>query len=391
MNGPVKTTSGEAYARQALLPEGFRDQLAPHAEQEATLVRGLMDTFLSHGYDRVSPPVVEYEDSLLIGAGATRGHQMFRVMDSETQRMMAVRSDMTVQLSRLASTRLADAARPLRLAYTGSVLRTKGSQIRPARQFIQAGVELVGCATVEAEVEVIAVAVEALQAVGIDNLTVDLTLAPLSSFVCDTLGVEGSLRNMVLEALDAKDVGALAQLAEKPRRLFEQLLASTGDAGEAIATLEGLSFSDEAAELVSRLAELVKKVQQRLPGVELTIDPCETHGFEYKSGIGFALFAKGGQSELGRGGRYLVQHPDGHTEEATGFSVYLDSLMAALPVASGVDKVFLPFGTDPGAANKLRKQGLRTIQGLTEVPESRQEAARLGCTHIYSDGAVEAL
>ena len=141
MNRPSQQMAGSSYARQALLPEGFRDQLSPKAEQEAALVRGLMDSFLSHGYDRVSPPLVEYEDSLLVGAGATRAKQMFRLMDPDTQRMMAIRADMTIQMARLAATRLTDTPRPLRLAYSGTVLRTKGSQMRPDRQFIQAGVE----------------------------------------------------------------------------------------------------------------------------------------------------------------------------------------------------------------------------------------------------------
>lgn len=391
MNGPTKTTSGEAYARQALLPEGFRDQLAPHAEQEATLVRGLVDTFLSHGYDRVSPPVVEYEDSLLVGPGATRAHQMFRVMDSETQRMMAIRSDMTIQMSRLASTRLADAPRPLRLAYTGNVLRTKGSQIRPARQFVQAGVELVGSATVEAELEVIVVAVEALQTIGVQDISVDLTIAPLASMLCEGFDFDTEARNSVLEALDAKDIGTIANLEGDAKMVFSALLDATGAGELAVQKLLALKLPGEAGALIERVAELVEKASARLSGVELTVDPCETHGFEYKTGIGFALFAKGGQSELGRGGRYLVQHPEGHSEDATGFSVYLDSLMATVANAEKAEKLYLPFGTGVEAAAKLRREGLRTIQGLTEVPDSRQEAARLGCTHIYSNGAVEAL
>ncbi len=391
MNGASKKTTGSAYARQALLPEGFRDQLAPRAEQEASLVRGLVDTFLSHGYDRVSPPVVEYEDSLLVGAGAARGHQMFRVMDPDTQRMMAVRSDMTIQMARLAATRLGDAPRPIRLAYAGSVLRTKGSQIRPARQFIQAGVELVGSSSVEAELEVIAVAVEALGAVGIKGLSLDLTLAPLAGILCESFGLDINVRTRVLEALDAKDVGALGQLADEPRALFSSLLSATGTAAAAMETLNNIGFEGGAADLIGRLGELVAMLIDRLPDLMITIDPCETHGFEYKSGIGFALFARGGKAELGRGGRYRVIHPDGSDEDATGFSVYLDSLMDALPCVDAANKLYLPFETSTEEADKLRAEGWRTIQGLTEEQDAPKEAARLSCSHLYFDGAVTAL
>jgi len=391
MNGPSKKVAGSTYARQALLPEGFRDQLVPFAEQEAHLVRNLVDTFLSHGYDRVSPPVVEYEDSLLVGAGATRAQQMFRVMDPDTQRMMAVRSDMTIQTARLAATRLADAPRPLRLAYAGSVLRTKGSQIRPARQFTQAGVELVGCESLEAELEVIAVAVEALHTVGIRDISVDLTLAPLARMVCKDFGFNETSTNHILEALDAKDIGALAKLPENSKGIFEKLLAAAAPAEISIKILTELKLSGEAGLLIKRVSDLVSMLLGRLRDVSFTVDPCETHGFEYKSGIGFALFAKGGASELGRGGRYMVIYPDGHAEEATGFSVYLDSLMAALPQAIPAQKMYLPFGVDIAAGVKMRNEGWRTIQGLTAGVDSLKEAARLGCSHIYSEGVIKAL
>ncbi len=391
MNGPSKKVAGSAYARQALLPEGFRDQLAPRSEQEASLVRKLVDTFLSHGHDRVSPPVVEYEDSLLVGAGSTRGQQMFRLMDPDTQRMMAVRADMTIQMARLAATRLADSQRPLRLAYAGSVLRTKGSQIRPDRQFVQAGVELIGSDSLEAELEVISISVEALEAVGIKDLSLDLTVAPLASLLCETFEFESNLRDHVLETLDAKDIGALSELAPEARKVFEKLLSAAGPASEAISVLASLNLKGEAASLVKRLSALVDMLTERLPEMQITIDPCETHGFEYKTGIGFALFAKGGKGELGRGGRYQVSHPDGHKEDATGFSVYLDSLMGAVAPISPIEKVYLPLGTSVAEGKKLREDGFRTIQGLTDGADSEKEALRLGCSHVYTEGAISAV
>ncbi|NVJ99677.1 MAG: ATP phosphoribosyltransferase regulatory subunit [Alphaproteobacteria bacterium] len=388
VNGPLKQVAGNAYARQALLPEGFRDQLAPKAEQEAALVRGLVDTFLSHGYDRVAPPLVEYEDSLLVGAGKTRAKQMFRLMDPDTQRMMAVRADMTIQMARLASTRLADAPRPLRLAYTGNVLRTKGSQLRPTRQFVQAGVELVGSPSLEAELEVIALAVEALAAVGIAELSLDLTVAPLVAMMCDQHKLTGDVRERVMAALEAKDIGGLAALDADARQDFEKLLQAAGPADQANKLLSELALKGAAGKLIARLGRLTDMILDRLPNLPVTIDPCESHGFEYKSGIGFALFAKGGEGELARGGRYLVSHPDGQAEEATGFSVYLDTLMKALPAPEKADHVFLPFGTKSSDGNKLRAEGWRTVQGLEGTVDPLSDAKRLGCSHILLDEQV---
>ncbi|WP_262691055.1 ATP phosphoribosyltransferase regulatory subunit [Kordiimonas aestuarii] len=391
MNGPRQQMTGSAYARQALLPEGFRDQLSPKAEQEAALVRGLVDSFLSHGYDRVSPPLVEYEDSLLVGPGASRAKQLFRLMDPDTQRMMAIRADMTIQMARLAATRLTDAPRPLRLAYTGNVLRTKGSQMRPDRQFVQAGVELVGAPSLEAELEVVILAVEALEAVGLTDISLDLTIAPLVAQMCDAHKLTGDVRAMVFEALDAKDIGALAALDGAARDEFEVLLNATGPGARAVKLLRGLELKGTPGKLVARLGRLLDMIVERFPSLSVTIDPCESHGFEYKSGIGFALFSKGGEGELGRGGRYLVTHPDGHEEEATGFSVYLDSLMKALPEAAAAQKVYLPHGVEASVGGRLRGEGWRTVQALAAEPDAREEAVRLGCSHIFLDDQIKAV
>lgn len=388
MNGPKSIKAGSDYARQALLPEGFRDQLAPKAEHEASLVRGLMDCFLSYGYDRVAPPVIEYEDSLLVGAGATRANSMFRVMDPDTQSMMAVRADMTVQIARLAATRLSDSARPLRLSYTGNVLRTKGSQVRPARQFVQAGIELIGSNSLEAEFEVVKVSIEALAGVGIEEMSIDLTLAPVLPMIADKHDLSEDLRDKAFDALNAKDKGGLAVLPEAAREDFESLLNAAGPAAKALTILKDMQMKGAAGQLIARLGRLVDMIETHLPALQVTVDACESHGFEYKSGIGFALFAKGNQSELGRGGRYLVVHPDGHTEEAAGFSVYMDSLIEALPAPQKPEKLFLPYGTSDKDAAAQRTAGWRTIQGLTEEADMVKEARRLGCSHVFRGGQI---
>ena len=123
-------------ADKALLPAGMSDVLAPHAQFEASVLEQLMEWFAGHGYDRVAPPLIEFEEALLTGIGAGLAGQTFRLMDLESQRMMGVRADMTPQIARIAAARLAKSPRPLRLSYAGSVLRVSGSQLRPERQFM---------------------------------------------------------------------------------------------------------------------------------------------------------------------------------------------------------------------------------------------------------------
>ena len=126
---------------RALLPAGLHDVLPREAAFEATIVERLMAEFALNGFERVKPPLIEFEASLLAGPGAAMATQTFRLMDPVSQRMLALRPDMTLQVARIATTRLANEPRPLRLSYGGQVLRVKGSQLRPERQFGQVGGE----------------------------------------------------------------------------------------------------------------------------------------------------------------------------------------------------------------------------------------------------------
>ena len=100
---------------------------------------------------------------LLGGPGAALASQTFRLMDPVSQRMMGVRPDMTVQVARIAVTRLKHEPRPLRLSYGGNVIRVRGSALKPERQFAQVGTELIGVDSAEAD-DFPAADVEALEA-----------------------------------------------------------------------------------------------------------------------------------------------------------------------------------------------------------------------------------
>ena len=148
----------------ALLPAGLHDVLPPEAAHEAAVVERVMEILASHGYERIKPPLIEFEESLLGGPGAAMAGETFRLMDPISQRMMGLRADMTPQVARIASARLTKQARPLRLAYAGQVLRVRGNQLRPERQFGQVGAELIGVSAPAADAEIAAIAAECLGA-----------------------------------------------------------------------------------------------------------------------------------------------------------------------------------------------------------------------------------
>jgi ATP phosphoribosyltransferase regulatory subunit len=367
----------------ALLPAGLRDLLPPDAQAEADAVETLVSVFASHGYARVKPPMLEYEDNLLSGSGAAIADQSFRLMDPDSHRMMALRADMTPQIARIAATRLGASARPLRLSYAGECIRTRG-QRETDRQVPQAGLELFGADTPEADAEAMLVATEALAAIGLTRLSLDLTLPTLAPALLDESGLPPLQRRALAHALDRKDAAGVHDHGAGMAAMLTDLLLAAGPAAGALAALERATLPGPCQALSERLAQVVGLLQAGAPELKITIDPLEFRGFRYHTGIAVTVFAPGRHEELGRGGRYV----SANGEAATGITLYADAVLRAAPGAAERDTVFVPLGSDPRVAKSLRESGFATIAGLDHTPDPGQEAKRLGCTHVLLGGAA---
>ena len=357
-----------------LLPEGLRDRLPPQAQALASLVRTLTDVCAAHGYERVAPPLIEYEASLASGSSRER----LRFTDPVSQMTLALRSDITGQVGRIAVTRLAGQARPLRLMYAGQVARVRGDQLSPERERTQAGAELIGSDTPAAAAEVLAVAVEAVTATGLTGLSVDLTMPTL---VADLAAAGWSLGHASLSDvqawLDGKDVGALRAAGADQ---YVPLIAAAGPVHSALAALKQLDLPNAVLARLDAIAALA----DGLNGVSVTLDPTERHGFEYQTWLGFSLFGAGLMAEVGRGGAYTVAHGDGRQEAAIGFSLYVDGLVDLGLGQEARSRVLLSVGTSADIGAELRQQGWITVAAL----EAGAEAKALNCSHIFADGAV---
>ena len=365
-----------------LLPEGLHDSLVGDAVQEIKVVDKLLNAFDSHGYDLILPSLVEFEESLLLGPGKAQSRNMFRLMDPTSQRM-------TGQVARISHSRLGNSPRPLRLSYAGEVLRVKGTQLRPERQFKQAGVELIGSNTTQAYVEIILLAYNSLSEIGVEKLSVDLALPLLVPAICEGLNLNNKLSKSVRHALDAKDIGELANIEGDIGLISRSLLESAGTADKCLKVLGELNLPKAARDMCEELVILVKRLKKVAPDLMITIDPGEYTGFEYQTGISFSLFAGGVRGELGRGGRYIVNAELGDGEPATGFSLYLDSLMRAINGFEQVEKIYVPFGTGRDNIGKLQAQGYRTVQGLVNEEDSVAEARRMECDYVWLDDRME--
>ncbi|HVZ01836.1 MAG TPA: ATP phosphoribosyltransferase regulatory subunit [Dongiaceae bacterium] len=366
------------------MPAGLSDGLPPDAGFEAATVERLIGCFAAWGYDRVKPPLIEFEDSLLSGPGEAMAADTFRLMDPVSQRMMGLRADITPQVGRIAASRLKNAPRPVRLSYAGQVLRVKGEQMRPERQIAQAGVELIGTTEAAADAEVVLLGAEALERVGIKDLVIDLNMPTLAPTILKGFGIADT--RPLIAALDRKDISAVKAAPAQAVPVLERLLHAVGPAESAVSALGALPLSGEAALQRDRLRAVLDAVRAARPDLTLTVDPTDHRGFEYHTGMTFSLLGRKVRGEFGRGGRYVNQAG----EAATGFTLYLDTLLRALPVPGAMQRLFVPVEAAPGVAQRLRGEGWITVHGLT-AGDARKEARRLGCSHVFADGKPVAL
>ncbi len=363
-----------------LLPEGFRDRLPPQAEAAVRVARAMLDVMASNGYARVAPAIAEFESSLSARSGGATRNSLLRFTDPVSGHTLALRGDITVQVGRIATTRLADMPRPLRLCYHGQVLRLRARQLRPEREITQLGAELIGNDSVAAASEIVGMAVDALEAAGVKNITIDFTLPDLvETLATKALPLSPDQIDAVRAELDMKDAGGLSALGADA---YLPLLAATGPFAEAVEKLRAI---DAGGALASRIAGLEAIAGSVAGRATITLDPTERHSFEYQNWFGFTLFAKGYTAALGRGGTYAIERPHGGHEVATGFSLYPDPLIDMVADEGENRRLFLPAGTFPTKAAQMRADGWVTVAALDE----NDSATSLGCAYVLNNGRAE--
>ncbi len=357
-----------------LLPEHIADVLPAQARRVEELRRVWLDAASSYGYELVMPPLLEHIESLLSGTGHALDLKTFKLVDQLSGRTLGVRADATPQVARI-DAHLLNRDGVTRLCYCGPVLHTRPASPHASREPLQLGAEIYGHAGLEADLEATELALEGLQATGLNGLVIDLADVRLVNGVLAGLGVpslDASLHNALIAALTAKDVGTLRELAK------QGALASVPAAADVLVRLTSLFGGEEvlaqAREALPRhalvdvalndLAWLAKQLRQAQPNVAVGFDLSDLSGYAYYSGTRFAIYAKGHADALVRGGRYdEVGAVFGRRRPAVGFSLdlkILADLLAGLQGLSVRSAVRAPWGEDPAlreAVRALRGQG----------------------------------
>ncbi|MEY1661001.1 ATP phosphoribosyltransferase regulatory subunit [Isoalcanivorax beigongshangi] len=367
---------------QWLLPDGVDEILPERAAVIERLRRRLLDLYARWGYELVFPPLIEYLESLLNGAGRDLERETFKLTDQLTGRMMGVRADLTPQVARIDAHSLRRSG-PSRLCYCSSALRTRPPLPGATRAPYQIGLELFGHAGVDSDAEVISLMLTTLLAAGVRGITLDL-------------GHVGIYRTLVRDSeLSEDDEQALSDLYLRKARVEldaffaeRRVSAATAAALSALPWLAGADALQRARPLIEaanpaalvkldELAEQVARVQDAFPDVRVHVDLGELRGYRYHTGCIFAAYVDGGSEPFAKGGRYdRIGEVFGRARPATGFSADLKLLAACQPSAPLPRAILAPAGADASLRQelaRLRDAGERVVQALAGVDSDPAE------------------
>ncbi|HWL27593.1 MAG TPA: ATP phosphoribosyltransferase regulatory subunit, partial [Burkholderiaceae bacterium] len=279
-----------------LLPESLADILPNEARRIEELRRDLLDLYRTYGFELVAPPLVEYLDSLLSGTGGDLSLRTCKLVDQLSGRTLGVRADMTPQVSRI-DAHLLNREGVTRLCYCGTVLHARPAGLLSDRELLQIGAEIFGHAGVEADIEVIELALESVKRAGVTSARVDLNHPKVVRAIVDADPALIPVVDDILDLLSTKDVPGLSELG----RRLPGVRADSLDALLALMSLYGGTDTiARARKVLPALPSLraalddLDTLIQALPGYEFTVDLADMgSGYGYHSGVMFSIYAHG--------------------------------------------------------------------------------------------------
>jgi ATP phosphoribosyltransferase regulatory subunit len=375
-----------------LLPEGIEEILPPAAGRLERLRRRLLDEYERWGYELVIPPLLEFLESLLTGAGDDLELQTFKLTDQSSGRMMGVRADMTPQVARI-DAHLLKRDGPVRLCYMGTVLRTRADGFGGSRSPYQAGVELYGHRGHESDLEVLTLMLETLRMAGIGEVHLDLGHVAIFRELVRRAGLEREREVLLFETLQRKALPEIRQqlAAWGLPAPHSGLLLALAELNGGPETLDEADARLAAAGPVVRnalvtLRHLIAALRRQWPELPVHVDLAELRGYHYHTGVLFSAYTPGQGQAVAQGGRYdEIGQVFGRARPATGFSTDLATLLRLGSVPEpGRPGIYAPAIADVALERCIagwRGRGERVVR---ELPGAAMAPDALDCDRMLA-------
>jgi ATP phosphoribosyltransferase regulatory subunit len=312
------------------IPSGVQYIFDDEVRLRRLIEREMMAVFAGWSYSEIILPIFDYADLFALGMGKEQAEMTYRFTGRDGK-LLALRPEMTSLVARTVATRFRERARPIRLSYSGEVFRWDQPHGGRQYEFQQIGLEHIGSDRLEADTEVLVIAIEALLGAGLEDFTITLSHVDFFNGVAERLDLDDERRREMQRLIDRKETDGLNRFLEpydddQNRGAFCNLTTLAGKR-EVLGEARRLVTNAKSASALDDL-ERICQIAEAL-GIDsfIDIDLGDVGGLDYYTGFTFKIYAGGLGSALGRGGRYdQLLAKFGCPEPAVGFSLCLDWL-----------------------------------------------------------------
>jgi len=368
-----------------LLPEGFRDSLPELATREEKVNSTFIKLMQKNGFLLVKPPLLEFESSLFFLLDDNEDANSFRVLDPISQKMMGIRSDITVQIARMSCGSLVELPRPLKLCYSGEVLRVKNNSLNLSRQATQIGLEIIGIKINHCENEVITLMIEILKLLRIKKFFINFTMPTLISAIAKDFKLSKSDLELITERFNNKNSDGLEKISKQLKTISDVLIDSVGNASTNLKKLRKIKLTKNTQNEIQSFIKITNRIIKNFPNLEILIDPLEIDESNYHTGIAFKVFSENFK-ELFSGGNYKVSN-----ENCIGFSGFTESLLKeSFLTKSLIKRILIPANTKTELKKNLQKKGFITFQAIEKLNKQqiKTEAVNQDCNYYFFDNMI---
>lgn len=315
-------------------PEGTRDRLFAECRDRRQVQSKLTHLFRQRGYAEIITPEVEFYDLFVKSGNPMPQESMLKIID-RSGKICVMRPDCTTPIARVAATKLRDMVFPQRLYYNQTIFRSSGANKGGNSEIAQCGVELIGASGQKADVEMVALAVEALAACGLKNFHIELGHVDFFRSVEGQMELEPEQAETMRQLIENKNFAALNDFLEpygtQPASMALRNLSRLFGGREVLEEAERLIGQNTA---LDHLKEVYSELEKAGYGDYLRFDLGLVHQIDYYTGLVFRGYAEGFGAAVLSGGRYdhLVE-TFGRPAQATGFAVDVDGVAECLPPA----------------------------------------------------------
>ncbi|MGM0471374.1 MAG: ATP phosphoribosyltransferase regulatory subunit [Bacillota bacterium] len=378
-------------------PNGTKDYLPLEAKKKRYLEDEINAIFANWGYEEVITPTFEFFAALSVGTGIELQEKMYKFFDRQGH-ILALRPEMTAPIARLVANRLEERPKPLRLSYQSNVFKYEATQAGRQREFYQAGLELIGASEPLADAEIIAIVVEILQEVGLQNFSLDIGQIDYFIGLMKETDLSADLKAQLRRTLSDKDFVALkdlvmqADLTDEQQEAILTLPQLRGDR-EVLTKARQLVSNQQSKNALDNLAAIYDNLEALGVADYVNLDLSIIRGFNYYTGMVFEGYTQDLGFTICGGGRYdNLLEQFGDDAPATGFALGIDRLLLSLenqnvelPIAD--EQVYICYeAEEKQGAIKLAKQlRAKDQQVILEIVDRKvEESIEYGLERDYS-------